>query len=234
MTDRAPRPGGAARRGIAAVAPGEAPTPSALLDALGGVRGLVESILPGLVFLVVFAITKSAWMSAVAPLVVSVAFVVVRAVQRGPLMSAIAGLLLVGVSAAAVLLTGNANENFLPGIWINVAFLVLTLVTLAARWPLVGVVLGALTGDLTGWRREPRTRRGATAATWIWAGLFAARLAAELPLYFAQQTEALAVVKLVMGVPLYAAVLWLTWLLLRRPRTAASAVGEESESPSET
>jgi hypothetical protein len=205
-------------RGLGAVAPGENPTRAALWNALGGVRGLIESILPGLVFLIVFAITKSAWMSVIAPLAVAVVFVLVRLVQRGPVMSALAGLLLVGISAIAVLLTGNANDNFLPGIWINVAFLAATLVSLAVRWPLVGILLGVITGDLSGWRRDPRARRGAVAATWIWAGLFAARLAAELPLYFASQTETLALVKLVMGVPLYAAVLWLTWLLLRRPK----------------
>jgi len=219
----------APKRGLGALAPGETPTGTALLAALGGVRGLVESILPGLVFLVVFAITKSPWMSVIAPLAVSVAFVVVRAIQRGPLLSALGGLLLVAISTVAVLLTGSANENFLPGIWINVAFLALTLVTLVARWPLVGLLLGALTGDLTGWRRDRRIRRGATAATWIWAGLFAARLVAEVPLYLAEQTEALAVVKLVMGVPLYAAVLWFTWLLLRRPRSADGTSVAESE-----
>ena len=219
----------ARQRGLGAVVPGETPTAAALLAALGGVRGLIESILPGLLFLIVFAIPKSPWLSVAAPLVVSIAFVVIRAVQRGPLMSAIAGLLLGGVSTAAVLLTGNANENFLPGIWINIAFLAGTLVTLIVRWPLVGLLLGALTGDITGWRKDRRMRRSATAATWIWASLFAARLIVELPLYLAQQTEALAVVKLIMGIPLYAAVLWVTWLLLRTPKSAGAVSGTESD-----
>jgi len=217
------------KRGLGALAPGETPTAAALLAALGGVRGIIESILPGLVFLVVFAITKSPWLSVIAPLVVSVAFVLVRAIQRGPLMSALGGLLLVAISAAAVLLTGSANENFLPGLWINAVLLVVTLVTIVVRWPLVGLILGALTGDLTGWRKNRRTRAAATAATWIWSGLFAARLAAELPLYLAEQTEALAVVKLVMGIPLYAVVLWLSWLLLRRPRSSEAVTAADSD-----
>lgn len=225
MTGEDARP----RRGLGAVAPGEAPTRVALLTALGGVRGIVESILPGLVFLIVFVITKSPWLSAAAPLVVAVAFVVARLIQRGPVMSAVAGLLLVGISTAAVLLTGSANENFLPGLWINAAFLAGTLLTLALRWPLVGLLVGALTGDLKGWRSDRRQRRGATAATWIWAGLFGARLFVELPLYLAEQTEALAIVKLVMGVPLYAAVLWLTWLLMRRPKTPGAVSGADSD-----
>lgn len=226
MTEDRPSDDAAPRRGLAAVTPGEAPTSGALLAALGGVRGIVESVLPGFVFLVVFAITKSAWLAVIAPVAVSLVFLILRAIQRGPVMSAVAGLLLVGISAVAVLVTGNANENFLPGLWINVVFATLTLVSLIARWPFVGFLYGVLTGDALGWRKDRRVRRAAAAATWLWFALFAGRLAAELPLYLAQQTEVLAIVKLVMGVPLYAGVLWITWLLLRRPKGAgASASG---------
>jgi hypothetical protein len=45
--------------------------------------------------------------------------------------------------------------------------------------------------------------------------MFALRLAVELPLYFAQATQGLATMKLLLGVPLYAGVLWVTWLLMR-------------------
>jgi len=217
-----------ARRGLGAVAPGEAPTGAALLAALGGVRGLVESILPGLVFLVVFALSRNTWASAIAPLAVTIVFVVVRIVQRSSVMSALVGLVIVGISAASVLLTGDANQNFLPGIWINIAFFAGLLISLVARWPLVGLVLGAITGDLLGWRRQPLARRAAGAATWIWLGLFAVRLSIEVPLYLAHQTDALAIVRLVTGVPLYAATLWVTWLLLRGA-WAAKAPADETD-----
>ncbi len=68
-------------------------------------------------------------------------------------------------------------------------------------------------------------RRGGLAATWVWVGLFAVRLALELPLYFAGNTDVLAIVRLVTGVPLYAVVVWLSWLLVR-PRKAERAVAE--------
>ncbi len=57
-------------------------------------------------------------------------------------------------------------------------------------------------------------RRVLTVATWLWVGVFALRLAVQAPLYFTQQTELLAAMKLLMGVPLYAAMLWVTWLLV--------------------
>jgi hypothetical protein len=52
-------------------------------------------------------------------------------------------------------------------------------------------------------------------ATWLWAGLFGVRLLVQVPLYVSASIGALAGAKLIMGVPLYAAWLWVTWLLYR-------------------
>jgi hypothetical protein len=65
------------------------------------------------------------------------------------------------------------------------------------------------------WRRNAAKLRVATVATVLWATLSAVRLAVQVPLYLAESTEALAATKLVMGVPLYAVLLWVTWLLVR-------------------
>ena len=206
--------------GIARVAPGEAPSGRALLGAVGGVRGLAESVLPGFAFLVVYAITKELVPSVVIPVLVGLVFVVVRLVQRQSILMSFAGIAGVVVSAALALFTGRAETNFIPGIVINSVWLVGLLVTLAVRWPLIGVVVGFLLpanedGSHVDWRADPVKRRVLTVATWIWVGLFALRLAVEVPLYVTAQIELLAAVKLVLGVPLYAAVLWVTWLLVR-------------------
>lgn len=206
--------------GIARVAPGETPSGRALLGAVGGVRGLAESVLPGFAFLVVYAITKELVPSVVIPVVVGLVFVVLRLVQRQSLTMSFAGIAGVVVSAALALFTGRAESNFIPGIVINSVWLVGLLVSLAVRWPLIGVVVGFLLpanddGSHVDWRAEPAKRRVLTVATWIWVGLFAVRLAVEVPLYVTAQVELLAAVKLVLGVPLYAAVLWVTWLLVR-------------------
>ena len=52
--------------------------------------------------------------------------------------------------------------------------------------------------------------------TLIWVGFFSARLAVQLPLYFANAVEALALARAIMGAPAYAGLLALTWVLLRR------------------
>jgi len=203
------------RSGLAAVTPGEAPTRAALWSAVGGFRGVVESILPGFVFLVVFAITRETFISVIAPVVVSVAFLVIRFVQRSNPQMAIAGIVGVAISAVWAIFSGNVNDSFIPGMIVNAVFLAACLITVAVRWPLVGLFAGALTQHLTEWRSDPAKRKTASTATWVWVGLFATRLAAELPLYFAGATEALAIVKLILGLPLYAGALWVTWLLLR-------------------
>lgn len=220
--DRAPAPGlsqtfadAARRAGIGQVTPGETPTAASLLRAIGGVRGLIESLLPGLAFLVIYTITGDLTPSVVAPVIVAVVFIVVRAITRSPVMPAVTGLLGVAVSAALALFTGRAEDNFLPGLIINAVSLVVLLVSIIARWPLIGVIVGLLTGDTTGWRSDRAKFRVVLVATWCWVGLFALRLGVEGPLYLAGNAAALGSVKLILGVPLYAAMLWVTWLLVR-------------------
>jgi hypothetical protein len=204
----------ARRSGLGKVTPGETPTAGALLAAIGGVRGLVESILPGLGFLVTYTITRDLVPSVLAPLGLAVVFIVARIVMRQPVTTALAGALGIGISAALALFTGNANDNFVPGFFINGGVLLVMIVSLIARRPFVGVIVGLLLGD-DDWRRNAAKLRVATVATILWACLSALRLAVQVPLYLAESTEALAATKLVMGVPLYAGLLWVTWLLVR-------------------
>jgi hypothetical protein len=208
---------GAAMRstGIGQVAPGEVPTAASLLAAIGGVRGLVESILPGLGFLVVYTLTRSLLPSVLIPLALSVIFVVVRLVRRTAPSQAFVGVLGIAISAVLAIVTGKPEDNFLPGIIINVVSLAVLLLSLALRWPLIGVIVGFLTNEGIAWRSDKAKRRVLVIATWLWVGLFALRLAVEYPLYLARETEWLAGTKLLLGVPLYAAVLWVTWLLVR-------------------
>jgi hypothetical protein len=218
----------ARRSGIGQVAPGETPTASSLLKAIGGVRGLVESILPGLAFLVIYTFTQQLLPSVIVPLVIAVGFIVVRAVSRSAVMPAIAGFIGVGVSAALALITGRAEDNFVPGIIINIVCIVVLLTSIVVRWPFIGVIAGLLTNDSMAWRADRAKFRVVLVATWCWVGLFALRLAVEVPLYLASETSILASMKLILGVPLYAAMLWVTWLLVR------SAFGHQSPKPAST
>ena len=48
-------------------------------------------------------------------------------------------------------------------------------------------------------------------ATWIITVLMMLRLAVQVPLYFANNVEALGATRLIMGLPLYALGVWLAW-----------------------
>jgi len=204
----------ARRSGFARVEPGERPTAQALWGAVGGVRGLIESLLPGFLFLIVFTITAQVAPSVLIPLAIAVVFVLVRAVMRSPIMPAVIGLIGIGLSAGLALWTGRAEENFLLGFVINGVWLVALVVSLLMRRPLVGVITALLTGDAQ-WRADPAKRTVLTVATWLWVGMFVLRLGVQVPLYLAEQAAALAATKLLMGLPLYASVLWVTWLMVR-------------------
>ena len=194
----------------------DAPLGVALLGSVGGVRGIIESVLPTLVFLVLHLITKDVVLSTLIPVGVAVLFVIARVIGRSPVTPAISGAVILGVTAALAILTNRAENNFVPGLILNGVFLVAMVVSLVVRRPLVGVLVALLMGEQAEhWRENPAQRRALTVATLVWTAMFALRVAVELPLYLAANASGLAVAKLVLGVPLYAVVLLLTWLIIR-------------------
>lgn len=205
----------AKKAGIGQVAPGEMPTGKSLWSAVGGLRGVIEAIVPGLGFLVTYMFTNELVLSVAAPVVLSLVFVGIRLLSKQPVTQALAGLFGVALSAGLAIFTGRAEDNFALGLIINAVSVVVLLTSLAVRWPLVGIIVGFLANEGTSWRENPAKRRILTLTTWLWVGLFSLRLAVQAPMYFTSQTEWLAATKLLMGVPLYAGMLWITWLLVR-------------------
>jgi hypothetical protein len=73
------------------------------------------------------------------------------------------------------------------------------------------------------WRNDPDLLKRYLVASWFWVALFAIRLAIQLPLYFYGAVGWLGTARLLMGVPLWALVLYGTWIVTRRahhPRIA--------------
>jgi hypothetical protein len=187
----------------------------AVLSAIGGVRGVVEAMLPGLLFLVVYTLTMDLVLSIVVPVVVGAAFIAVRLLQRQPASPAVGGLLGIALSAVLALLNNRPEDYYLPGFWTNAAYLAVLTVSVVVGWPIIGVAAGFLTGGGTAWRGDRRLRRVYSVLTLLWCGLFALRLAVQVPLYYAGAFEALGATRLAMGIPLYAPVLVVTWLVVR-------------------
>ncbi len=207
---------GLGRSAFASVAPGQTPTARDVWGALGGKRGVTESLLPGMVFLLVYSFTQSLIWSVLTPLVASVGFIIARLIQRSPLQPALVGLIGVALSALVAIVSGRPENNFVLGLWVNAISLAIILGSLLFRRPLIGVIAGTLVGD-NEWHRHRARFAMASVATLLWAGMFSLRLFVQVPLYLAGEpaVQALATAKLVMGIPLYGLTLWLTWLLLR-------------------
>jgi hypothetical protein len=116
--------------------------------------------------------------------------------------------------------TGRAEDFFLPGLLLNAAYAGAFVISIAVRWPLLGVIVAGASGRGMEWREDPVRRRAYSRASWIWVGLFALRIAVQLPLYLAGTLVALGTARVAMGVPLLAVGAWLSWLLLRRTEVA--------------
>lgn len=188
-----------------------------LAEATGGVRGLVESVAPGLVFVVVYLVARELTPALVSASVVALLAVIVRLAQRTPVTQAITGVVGVGIGVFWAARSGQAQDYFVVGLWTNGAYLVALLVSLVAGWPVIGVVVGLLRGEGTAWRKDRRLQRLYALATWIWVAMFGLRLAVQVPLYLGAEVGWLGTARLAMGVPLWALTLWVTWLLVRTP-----------------
>jgi Protein of unknown function (DUF3159) len=208
---------------LAGAVQGDPLTLRGLSAAIGGWLGIVESVVPPLVFVVLYqvaaigaaphAVPRPALVPiVVVPLACSALLLAYRVLRKQKVGAAIAGAIVVAVSALLVLVTGDANANYVPGFFINAGYGLAFLVSLLVRRPLVGVAAGALM-KRSEWRADRRRRRLFAWLTAAWVALFGIRLAVELPLFFAgHQVVALGVARIVLGVPLYALVLVVTVL----------------------
>ncbi|WP_431709596.1 DUF3159 domain-containing protein [Glutamicibacter uratoxydans] len=197
-----------------------------VLASIGGLRGIVETVAPGFLFVLLFALTGELNTALIAAIAVGAVFMAFRLAKRSSLTQSISGLVGILICALAARSTGEAKDYYVPGFFIVAAYLVALLISIIVKWPLLGVLYGFLRQEGTDWRAQPQRLKRYQIATWIMVGVFAARLAVQLPLYFSDQVVALGISRLVMGVPLYAAGLWFAWLISRPP-----AMLSESQPP---
>jgi hypothetical protein len=189
---------------------------NSVLGAIGGWLGIVESILPALVFVTILSLTKNTVAAVVSAVSISAFFLILQIIRKKPLTQAIAGAIGIGISAFLPLREGGqAADYFVQGFFTNAIYASVLLISVIVRWPIVGLLVGALLGDVKAWRSDKPLARRYQIATFLWIGLFSARLLVQVPLYFAGQTELLGIFRIAMGVPLYALCIWFTWLLIR-------------------
>lgn len=188
-----------------------------LLEEIGGPQGIADSSIPAVVFVAVYTLAGSRIsLAGICAVGAGVAIAILRLAKGESLRFALAGF--IGVAAAAFIATrtGRAEDFFLPGLLLNLAYAAAYLISIAVRWPLLGVILGPALGDGMAWRRDPIKTRAYTRASWIWVGVFTTRLAVQLPFYLAGSLVALGIARTAMGLPVFALAIWLSYLILRK------------------
>jgi hypothetical protein len=187
-----------------------------LVASVGGVRGLLESVIPVTMFSLAYGLSHDLRLAVVAALVPALVMAAWRLLAREPLTQAVSGAVAVGIGAVIATRTGRAEDYFVPSLLKNAAFALGYAVSAAIRWPLVGVVVGVALGEGTRWRAVPERRRAYTQVTWLWVGVFTLRLCVQVPLYLAGAAAALGLANVPLGLPLFGVGVWLSWLVLRR------------------
>lgn len=186
-----------------------------VLAAFGGKKGLIDSSVPALIFLIIFNIRKDLQEALVASLAVSVLITIIRLATKSTIQHAMSGLIGTLICAWFAHRSGEAVDLYIPKLLTNLGYGTVYLLSILVRWPLLGVLLGPIVGENFTWRKDPPRRAAYTRATWLWVGMFALRIAVQYPIYKSGNLNLLGTVNLAMGYPLFIATAYGSWLILK-------------------
>jgi hypothetical protein len=201
--------------------------------ALGGRRGMVEAAVPTVLFTLMWLTTRELRLALVISVAAAVVLLVARIVQRSTVQFCVNALVGIGIGWLFVSMSahrgGSADDQalayFLPGIIYNTAYTIALATTCLIRWPLVGFMVGSVTGDPTAWHKDRQVVRLCTLLTWLLVLPCLLRVVVQAPLWFAGHSgameadtavAALGILKIALGWPLQLAALGgMAWLLGR-------------------
>lgn len=194
----------------------EAAVRAQMSKALGGRRGIVEAAVPTIAFTGTWMGTNELKASLIVGVASAVVLLLVRLAQRTTPQFVLNSLVGIGIGAFFAARTGDAKDVFLPGILYNAAYAAGMLLSIVVRWPIVGFLIGSVTGDPTAWHNDSALVRLCSRLTWLLMLPCLLRVVIQLPLYWADQVTALGVAKIALGWPLQVAGLAaMVWVLAR-------------------
>jgi hypothetical protein len=214
----------------------EAVVRAQLSKALGGRRGMIEAAVPTALFTVMWLTTRELNLALVISLAAALLLLAVRVAQRSTVQFVVNALFGIGIGYLFVRLAasrgGSEDEQalayFLPGILYNTGYTAVLAFTCLIGWPLVGFMVGSVTGDPTAWHEDKQIVRLCAILTWLLALPCFLRVVAQGPLWLAGNSGAmdadtavaiLGVLKIAMGWPLQLAALGAMAWVLGRDRT---------------
>lgn len=189
-----------------------------LNKAIGGWRGLIDSALPSMLFILIFVFQKNLNNALIASLVLGGVLLVIRLFERKSLTQVFSGFFGLSISVFLTWRTKDASNFFLTGIVTNGIYGFFLLISVLIRKPLIGYLVGSLVGDTSGWLKHPLLVRAYTTVTWLWVAVFGLRLLVQIPLYLNDNIALLGTVKIFMGWPLYLFAVWLTYQIVQTAR----------------
>ncbi|MFE5732200.1 DUF3159 domain-containing protein [Streptomyces sp. NPDC056528] len=192
-------------------------TEAALFEAFGGLRGMVETVLPGLLFVTIFTINKDLKSSAIAALGVSLALVAVRLIRRDTVKHAFSGVFGVAFGVVFAMMTGNAKDFYLPGMLYTLGLALAYIVTAIAGVPLIGLILGPVFKENLSWRtRNPGRKKAYTKASLAWGLILLGKCAVLFPLYWWADPTRFGWVSVALKIPPFLLAVYLTWVFLAK------------------
>lgn len=186
-----------------------------VLGAFGGTKGLVDSGIPSIIFLIAFNVTHHLHSALFASIATSAVLTIIRLVKRDTLQHALSGLVGVLICAWFANRTGNPSDVYIPKLLTNLGYGSLYLIGNLSGWPILGLILGPILGENLKWRKHPERKRAYVRASWLWVVMFFTRIAVQYPLYRSGNLNLLGTVNLAMGYPLFIATAYGSWLVLK-------------------
>ena len=192
-------------------------TEAALFEAFGGLRGMIETVVPGLLFVTIFTINKDLHSSAIAALAVSLVLVAVRLIRRDTVKHAFSGVFGVAFGVVFAMMTGNAKDFYLPGMLYTLGLALAYLVTTFAGVPLIGLILGPVFKENLSWRtRNPGRKKAYAKASLAWGLILLAKCAILFPMYWWADTTKFGWVLVALKIPPFLLAVYLTWMFLAK------------------
>lgn len=222
MAERRPSHNGTGLKALATAGEGD---DFSVVTAIGGVRGVVESMLPGVVFVVLFVITQDLDLTIGVSAALALVQVILRLLQRQSVMGALSGLVAVGICLIWAWKSHEARDYYMLGFLTNAAYAAVLGISLIARVPALGAVIEfirqlpteRLRAWFEDWTGDKALKKAYTIITWLWMALFLLRLAVQVPLYLTDNVAVLGVARLLMGIPFWALAIWVSYLIIATP-----------------
>ncbi|TVL92744.1 DUF3159 domain-containing protein [Streptomyces sp. SAJ15] len=200
---------------------------TALLEAFGGIRGMVDTTVPGLVFVLIYTIKRDIHLAAMAALGLTMVLAVARLVRKETLKHAFSGVFGVAFGAIFAMMSGDAKNFYLPGMLYTLGLAIAYILSAIFRYPLIGVLLGPMLKENLSWRtRNPGRFTAYTRATWAWGLILLAKSAILFPLYWWGDATQLGWVKVCLGIPPFLLCVYLTWIFLAKAPPPIDVIAE--------